>query len=163
GVAVERGGAATSGTGELGPDYVRATLRDLGAGTFPDRGIPVREPSPAPPYVWARTTDPRACVELAEPWPDDLAAHLTPRPTATRGGARLVLGSGPGDHPDAWLLDDVSLAPPSAHVIGPLVWDVGMPTSGDGDVIVVPWCPTPGIAPPWDAPVPVEVWQETPL
>ena len=155
--------AHTSGGGDLGPDYVRATAADLGAGTFSGGGIPARAPSEEPHYVWARANDARFCVEFASPWPAELAVHITPRPYAVAGGVPIQAGPFNGDHPTAWLLDDLALLPPDARVIGPLVWDFGRSIAGDGDLIILPWCPTPGAPVPWEPPTAAEIWEQTPL
>lgn len=162
-VAISGGAGAQTGTGELGPDYVRASASDLGAGTFPGGGLPARDPSDASPYVWARATDPRYCVVFAGPWPSEIATHVTVRPFGVANGNPIRIGGLFGDHPTAWLLDDLALLPPDAQVVGPLVWDLGRPTAGGADLIIVPWCPTPGTAPPWDAPTAAEIWEQTPL
>lgn len=155
--------AEPTGGGELGPDYVRASAGDLGAGSFPGGGLPSRDPSPTSPYTWTRTTDPRVCVVFAGPVPAELAVHVTPRPNGVANGNPIFVDGLPGDHPGSWLLDDLSLLPPDAVVIGPLMWDLGAPVSGNGDLVIVPWCPTPGDAPPWDAPSAAEIWQQMPL
>ena len=156
------GGAQTAG-GELGPDYVRASAGDLGAGGFPGGGLPARDPSWESPYTWARVNDSRYCVVFAGAWPPEIATHITPRPNGSVNGNPIPLAGLPGDQPIAWLLDDLSLLPPDARVIGPLVWDLGAPISGGGDLTIVPWCPTPGSAPPWEAPTAAEIWEQTPL
>jgi hypothetical protein len=162
-VAMPRAAHAQTGGGELGPDYVRASAGDLGAGSFPGGGLPARAPSWESPYTWARANDLRYCVVFAGPWPQEIATHVTPRPNGSVNGNPIALSGLPGDQPTAWLLDDLSLLPPDARVIGPLVWDLGAPTSGGDGLIIVPWCPAPGSAPPWDAPTAAEIWQQTPL
>jgi PKD domain len=162
-VAIPGGAAAQTGNGELGPDYVRASASDLGAGTFPDGGLPARDPLGESPYIWARANDPRYCVVFADPWPPEIATHVTVRPFGSANGNPIPFGGLFGDHPTAWLLDDLALLPPDAQVVGPLVWDLGRSTAGGGNLIIVPWCPTPGTAPPWDAPTAAEIWEQTPL
>ena len=123
----------------------------------------MRSPSTESPYRWTRWTDPRSCVVFAGPVPSDLLSHVTPRPSGLVGNSPITLERIAGDHPGSWLLDDVSLLPPDAQLIGPLVVDVGIPVALGGDLVIVPWCPTPGSAPPWDAPSAAEVWEQTPL
>ncbi len=162
-VAMPSAAHAQTGGGELGPDYVRASAGDLGAGGFPGGGLPARDPSWDSPYSWSRANDARYCVVFAGPWPQEIATHVTPRPNGSVNGNPIPRFGLPGDQPTAWLLDDLSLLPPDARVIGPLVWDLGAPTAGGDDLIIVPWCPAPGSAPPWDAPTAAEIWQQTPL
>ena len=100
----------------------------------------------------------------ARPWPPELAVHVTPRPVGSAGGNPIVLGGSLfGDHPTAFLLDDLSLLPADARVIGPLVFDFGTSITGDGDLVIMPWCPTPGVPMPWEPPTAAEIWEQTPL
>src|SRR3954453_14917367 len=75
--------AQTAGGGELGPDYVRATASDLGAGTFPGGGLPAEAPAVESPYTWERTTTTARCVVFAGPVPPELTALVTPLPGIT--------------------------------------------------------------------------------
>jgi hypothetical protein len=162
-VAIPRAASAQTGSSELGPDYVRASAGDLGAGTFQGGGLPARDPSFVPPYTWSRAADSRYCVVFAGAWPPEIATHVTARPYGLVNGNPVPLTGLPGDRLSAWLLDDLTLLPPDARVVGPLVWDLGAPTAPGGDLVILPWCPTPGTAAPWEAPTAAEIWQQTPL
>jgi hypothetical protein len=102
-------------------------------------------------------------VLLARPATPELVTHLSPRPLGLAGGVPTAFTGLEGDHPEAVLVDDASILPPDAVVVGPLVWDRGEPAQGEGTVIVVPWCPSPGSPPPVPAPSPAEIWEQTPL
>jgi hypothetical protein len=95
--------------------------------------------------------------------PPDLLPHVTPRPSGLVGNSPTTFERIAGDHPGSWVLDDVSLLPPDAQLIGPLVVDVGIPVALGADLVIVPWCPTPGSAPPWEAPSAAEIWEQIPL
>jgi hypothetical protein len=155
--------ADPTGGGQLGPDYIRATAGDLGAGTFPGGGLPARTPSGESPYRWERAYDTRVCVLFAGAVPPELASHVGLFPVGDIGGVPLAVSGLMGVPAGTRLLDDPALAPPDAWVIGPLAFDIGWPELTGGPVLVVPSCPQPGAAPPWEAPSPAEIWQETPL
>jgi hypothetical protein len=79
------------------------------------------------------------------------------------GSTPIILERIAGDHAGPWVLDDLSLLPADAQLIGPLVVDVGIPVASGGDLVIIPWCPSPGSAPPWAAPSAAEIWEQTPL
>ena len=68
---------------------------------------------------------------FAGPWPQEIATHVTPRPNGSVNGNPIPMSGLPGDQSDAWLLDDLSLLPADARVVGPLVWDLGAATVGE--------------------------------
>jgi hypothetical protein len=161
GVAAARGTVQAAGGGELGPDYVRATASDLGAGTFPGGGLPARTPSVQSLFSWQRQSSPLVCVVLAGPPPPELVGHLRPIPGPTVVTNEVVGPGTPVDVPaGAVSIDDRSLIPPGAFVVGDLVYEVGQqPTL----LIVVPRCVRPGTPLLGDPPSPAEIWEQTPL
>jgi hypothetical protein len=156
-------GADPTGGGELGPDYIRATASDLGAGTFPGAGLPARAPSGESAYRWEREYDRRICVLFTSPIPPELEPHVGLFPTGDVAGAPIAVSALMGVPPGTRLLDDPSPVPPDAIIVGTLAFDIAWPQLTDGPVLVLPSCPSPGAAPPWEAPSPAEIWQETPL
>jgi hypothetical protein len=161
-VASSGGGSAVAqtGSGELGPGSVRATARDLGAGSFAGAGLPARQPSVESLFTWTRQGTGSVCVRLAGPVPPELAGHVHPiaGPTVITD---QVIGPGTPMVPAGVVaLDDAALLPPGASVEGDLVTEVGE----SGIVIVaVPRCVQPGDPLLGEPPSAAEIWQETPL
>jgi hypothetical protein len=156
-------GGAPTGGGELGPDYVRATASDLGAGTFPGAGLPASEPSADPPLFWTRRSEGARCVVFHDPVPEDLQRFVGPLRTdwAFEAGVAYspTLGAPAGAvgfAADGWLL------PATADEVGELVSDSAV-VRGASTVLVVSRCVQPWEGPPGDAPSPAEVWEQTPL
>jgi hypothetical protein len=159
GVGTARGEAQTSGGAELGSDYVRATAADLGSGTFPAGGLPARAPSIESLFTWERQRSTLVCVILAGPPPAWLVDHIRPIPGPTVITDQVI---GPGDPidvpPGAVSIDDRSLIPADATIVGDLVYDVGQqPTM----LLVVPRCIGPGTPLLGDPPSPAEIWEQT--
>jgi hypothetical protein len=160
---VAPGGAravAQTGSGELGPDSVRATARDLGSGSFAGSGIPARQPAVESPFTWTRQGTSWICVQFAGPVPPELAGHVHPiaGPTVV---TEQVIGPGTPVVPAGVVsLDDPALLPPGATAVGDLVTEVGQ--SGT-TILAVPRCVQPGDPLLGAAPAPAEIWQETPL
>jgi hypothetical protein len=151
--------AAPTGDGDLGPGYVRAAASDLGAGRFRG-GTPARTPSPASPFEWERWSSTEVCVILPGPPPPELVSHV-----GTISGPTLVgdVAAGPSRPlvaPGVVSLDDPSLLPPGAVVVGSLGFDVGVQGAR---VLIVPRCVGPATPPLPVPPSPAEIWQETPL
>jgi hypothetical protein len=154
----------SSGGGVLGPDYVRATARDLGAGTYTGAPAPNLAPSTQPVYDWSRAATGARCVVVAGPVTPDAAARLSPLPGlfffpdvpaqvaplsgAPAGGVRY-------DGPDP--------LPANVAAAGDLVVDVGTPTAADRDLLVLPRCVLPGDPLPPTPPTAVDIWEQTPL
>jgi hypothetical protein len=152
--------AAQTGSGELGPGSVRARARDLGAGSFDGPGVPAREPSAESLFTWTRQGTTSVCVRIAGPVPPELAAHLHPIAGPTVIGSEV---SGPGGQivpAGVVSLDDPSLLPPGASVVGDLVTEVG---EAGLVILVVPRCVQPGDPLLGEPPSAAEIWQETPL
>src|SRR5262249_54210344 len=140
--------AETTGGGELGPDYVRATLADLGNGTFPGGGLPASQPGTVPAYVWSGSPMGLWCVAFVGGVPAELAAHVHPLgflPVFVRGGALLAPIQGWPDGGVAF--DDPSLVPPDAVDAGQLVVDIGIPAVAGPPPLAVPRCNGPVPAP----------------
>jgi hypothetical protein len=152
--------AAQTGTGELGPGSIRADARDLGAGSFDGPGVPAREPSVQSPFIWSRQATRSVCIRLAGPAPPELVGHVHDIAGPTVIGSEV---SGPGGQlvpPGVVSLDDPSLLPPGASVVGDLVTEVG---EAGLVVLVVPRCVQPGDPLLGEPPSAAEIWQETPL
>ncbi|MEX1007223.1 MAG: hypothetical protein WD271_05195 [Acidimicrobiia bacterium] len=152
---------AQTGGGELRPGYVRATARDLGAGSFPGGGLPARAPSVQSLFSWQRQASGMVCVHLAGGVPPELAGHAFPIPGPTAVTAHQVIGPGvPLVPPGVMALDDPALVPPGAFVVGDFVTEIG---SAPNLVLSVPRCVRPGAPLLGEPPSPAEIWQETPL
>ena len=153
-------GSAQSGGGELTPGSVRATARDMGAGTFAGGGVPMRTPSTESLFSWNRQASSLVCVVLGAPPSPELAPQLSQIPGPTVVTTEVI---GPGDAvdvPAGAVAVDRLLVPPGAVVVGDLVYDVGeQPTL----LLVFPRCVQPGTPLPGEPPSPAEIWQETPL
>ena len=156
--------AQTAGGGELGPDYVRATAADLGAGTFPGGGLPAVAPAVASPFTWERTTTGGRCVVFTGPVP----AELRPSVSALPGffsvpGVTAQFGSLQGAPPGALRLDGTAPLPAGAVEVGPYVLDVATPRAGPPSMLLVPRCVSPGELLPPAPPDAATIWQQTPL
>ena len=111
--------AQTAGGGELGPDYVRATASDLGAGTFPGAGLPAVAPAVDPPYTWERADTGGRCVVFAGAVPAELARWVSPLPGLDLFPyAPLQIGALQGGVPGAVRLDGDAPLPPGAVLAG---------------------------------------------
>ena len=156
--------AQTAGGGELGPDYVRATASDLGAGTFPGSGLPAVEPAVDPPYTWERADTGGRCVVFAGAVPADLARWVSPLP-----GLDLLpyvpiqIGTFQGGVPGAVRLDGDAPLPPGAVLVGRFVIDTATPRGGGPGTYFVPRCASPGALLPPAPPDAATIWQQTPL
>jgi hypothetical protein len=160
GPGIEGSFAQTSGVGELGPGYVRATAADLGAGTYPGVGLPAQAPSDAPPFTWVHVERQSLCVVFDGEPPAD--AHAIPVPGPSFG---FPIAPGPpiGVPPGTVLVNsDVDL-PAGARVVGHLVQEVGDDPTRSDDLVLVPRCAQPGDPPLSSLPSAAEVWQQTPL
>jgi hypothetical protein len=157
--------AQTSGGGELGAGYIRATASDLGAGTFPDGGLPAATPSSEPPLSWTRAATGGRCVVFPGAVPPALADSVRelPRPGGDDVfGVPVFVAPPVGVPPGARWLDERVAVPPDVMFGGDYVIDVGSPPVRDS-VVVVPRCAQPGEALPPTPPTAAAIWQETPL
>ncbi|HEY3669783.1 MAG TPA: hypothetical protein VGN51_02530 [Acidimicrobiia bacterium] len=156
--------AQTAGGGELGPDYVRATASDLGAGTFPGSGLPAAVPAVDPPYTWERADTGGRCVVFAGAVPAELVGWVSPLP-----GLDLLpyvpiqIGAFQGGVPGAVRLDGDAPLPPGAVLVGTFVIDTASPRDGGPGTFFVPRCSPPGEPLPPALPDAATIWQQTPL
>jgi hypothetical protein len=156
--------AQTSGGGSLGPDYVRATASDLGAGRFPGAGLPSVSPATEPAYDWSRTITGGRCVVFSGPVPPALAASVTPLPGIVLFPySPLQVGTLQGAPPGAVRLDGTAPLPPGATGAGDFVIDTATPRAGGRGVLVIPRCAAPGEPLPPAPPTAADIWQQTPL
>jgi hypothetical protein len=156
--------AQTAGGGELGPDFVRASASDLGAGTFPGGGLPVVQPATQSPYVWERAETGGRCVVFAGAVPAELAGSVTVLPGLFGvPGPRLEVGALQGGVPGVLRLDGDAALPPDARLVGAFVVDTATPRDGTPVLYVVPRCAAPGEPLPLAPPDAATIWQETPL
>ena len=166
GAAVSRAIRSQTGSGQLGPDYVRADAGDLGAGTY--RGatpVPNATPTTAPVYRWERAATGARCVVVTDaraaaavfsrlsPLPGlfffpDIPMQVTALMGAPVGGLRY---DGPGALPDGL----------AYH--GDLVTDLATPVDPAMVWIVIPRCVLPGDPLPPTPPTAADIWQQTPL
>jgi hypothetical protein len=152
-----------TGGGELGPDYVRATAADLGAGTYGGSSpVPATQPSTTPIYTWIRVATDGRCVLASDPVDPELARLLTPLPGFIGlpfGPARIapVVDAPPG----AMRYDRPGPLPGTLTYVGDTVSDIGFPVAWDRDVVIVPRCVLPGDPPPPSPPTAAEIWQQT--
>jgi hypothetical protein len=156
--------AQTAGGGELGPDYVRATASDLGAGTFPGPGLPAASPSVESPYTWERAATSARCVVFAGAVPADLVSSGTPLPgIAVFPYSPIQVGTLQGAPPGALRLEGDAPLPPGAVLAGDFVVDTATPRDGGPGVFLVPRCASPGEPLPPAPPDAASIWQQTPL
>jgi hypothetical protein len=156
--------AQTSGDGELGPNYVRASASDLGAGTFPGGGLPSAQPAVVSPYEWTRTTTGGRCVVFAGPVPPALASVVSPLPgIAVFPYSPLRVGPLQDAPPGAVRMDGNAPLPPGATAAGDFLLDTATPRDGSAGVLVVPRCAAPGTPLPSAPPSAAAIWQQTPL
>jgi hypothetical protein len=161
--AVPNARAQTSGGGELGGDYVRASARDLGAGAFPGGGLPSVQPAVESPYDWSRMPTGGRCVVFPGPIPADLGGAVSPLPgTFLFPYVSLHVGALLGAPPGAVRLDGSPPLPPGVVGAGDFVVDVATPRVGT-DLLIVPRCAEPGEPLPPLPPTAAEIWQQTPL
>ena len=157
---------AQTGGGQLGPDYVRATASDLGAGGYAGATpVPNAAPSTAPVYSWERVATGARCIVVIDapaaspffsrlsPLPGlfffpDLPLQVTPLMGAPMGGLRY-------DGPDP--------LPGGLAYQGDLVTDVATPVDPGFVMIVIPRCVLPGDPLPPTPPNAADIWQQTPL
>jgi hypothetical protein len=153
----------TAGGGELGPDYVRASARDLGAGTFPGGGLPAAAPAAEPAYDWSRTLTGGRCVVFPGPIPAELAGTVSPLPgIVTFPYVTIHVGALLGAPPGAVRVDGDPPLPAGAVEAGEFVLDVATPRVGT-DLSILPRCARPGDDLPPAPPSAAEIWQQTPL
>jgi hypothetical protein len=156
--------AQTTGGGELGPDDVRATASDLGAGTFPGGGLPAVAPSVVSPYTWERATTGARCVVFAGPIPLELIGSVTPLPGINSFPYSPVqVGTLQGAPAGAVKLDGDAALPADAVLVGDFVVDTATPRDGGPGVFVVPRCAKRGEPLPPPPPDAATIWQQTPL
>ena len=156
--------AQTAGGGELGPDYVRATARDLGAGTFPGPGLPASPPAVDPPYSWERSDTGGRCVVFEGPAPPELAESVSPLPgIGAFPYSPLRIGALQGAPPGAVRLDGDGPLPPGAVSAGRFVVDVATSRASPADQFAVPRCAQPGDPLPPAPPAAASIWEQTPL
>jgi hypothetical protein len=156
--------AQTAGGGELGPDYVRATASDLGAGTFPGGGLPAVAPAIESPYTWERAMTASRCVVFAGPVPPDLVPSVFPLPgLAVFPYSPVQIGTMQGAPAGALKLDGTAPLPPGAVLAGTFVVDTATPRDGGPGVFVVPRCAAPGEPLPPAPPDAATIWEQTPL
>jgi hypothetical protein len=156
--------AQTSGGGELGPDYVRASASDLGAGTFPGAGLPSAQPSVVSRFEWERAATGERCVVFAGPVPASLADRVTPLPgIVVFPYAPLAVGLLQGAPSGAVGLAGDGPLPAGATGFGDFVVDTATPRDGGRDVYVVPRCAPPGTPLPPEPPSAAAIWEQTPL
>jgi hypothetical protein len=156
--------AQTAGGGELGPDYVRATASDLGAGTFPGAGLPGVAPAVESPYTWERALTRARCVVFGGAIPPELIGSVTPLPGITAFPYSVVqVGSLQGAPAGALKLDGDAPLPPGAQLAGTFVVDTATPRDGGPGVFLVPRCTAPGAPLPPAPPGAATIWQQTPL
>jgi hypothetical protein len=160
GLATLPAASQTTGGGELGPGYVRATAADLGAGTFGGAGIPARAPATQSPLVWSRATTGQVCAVFATPPSPEVGVTPLPGPSVswphTPGPA---LGAPPG----TVLVHQLESLPADARVVGAFVVEVGDDRSRAGDIVIVPRCIQPGDPILSGPPSAAEIWERTPL
>jgi hypothetical protein len=157
-------GAQTVGGGELGPDSVRATASDLGAGTFPGPGLPAVAPSVESAYTWERTTTASRCVVFGGPIPPELVGSVTPLPGITAFPYSPVqVGTLQGAPAGALKLDGGAPLPAGAVLAGTFVVDTATPRDGGPGVFLVPRCTAPGEPLPPAPPSAAAIWRQTPL
>jgi hypothetical protein len=156
--------AQTSGGGELGPDFVRATAVDLGAGTFPGAGLPSVAPATDPPYDWSRTVTGGRCVVFPGPIPDSLSDAVSPLPgILTFPYVTIHVGALLGAPPGAVRLDGDPPLPPGVVLAGEFYVDTATSRGSGTDVFVIPRCARPGEPLPASPPSAAEIWEQTPL
>jgi len=156
--------AQTTGGGELGPDYVRATASDFGAGRFPGAGLPTALPATESAYDWSRAVTGGRCVVFSGPIPPELLASVSPLPgIVVFPYAPLHVGTLQGAPPGAVRLDGTAPLPPGATAAGAFVVDTATPRAGGSGVFVVPRCAAPGERLPPSPPTAAAIWQQTPL
>ena len=164
GASAAPGGAQTSGGGALGPDYVRASASDFGAGTFPGGGLPSATPSAVSPYEWSRAASGGRCVVFAGAVPPSLAGDVLPLPRiVVFPYAPLRVGQLQGAPPGAVRLGGSGPLPPGATSAGEFYVDTATPRAGGPDVFVVPRCAAPGEPLPPEPPSAAAIWEQTPL
>ncbi|HEX5587053.1 MAG TPA: hypothetical protein VFZ17_07070 [Acidimicrobiia bacterium] len=155
-----RADAQSSGGGELGPGYVRATAADLGAGTFTGGGLPAASPSTEPPFRWVRVVHASVCVVFAGDPPAGSNPVPVPGPSF---GFPLRPGPAVGVPAGTVIVGDAIPLPPDAVVVGTFVQEVGDDPTVDGDIVIIPRCIQPGEPPLANPPSAAAIWQETPL
>ncbi len=156
-------GAQTSGGGELGRDYVRASAGDLGAGTFPGSGLPSMRPAVESPYDWSRALTGGRCLVFPGPIPAELAGAVSPLPgIVTFPYVSIHVGALLGAPPGAVRVDGNPALPPGVVPVGDFVVDVATPRVGT-DLLIVPRCVQPGEPLLPTPPSAAEIWQQTPL
>jgi len=156
--------AQTAGGGALGPDYVRATAADLGAGTFPGGGLPAVAPATESPYIWERTATGGRCVVFAGPVPPELAGSVSVLPGFFGvPGIAAEYGTLQGGRPGVLRLDGDAPLPADATLVGSFVVDTATPRDGTPYLRLVPRCASPGEPLPPAPPDAASIWQQTPL
>jgi hypothetical protein len=159
-------GRDQTGGGQLGPDYVRATASDLGAGSYGGATpVPSAAPSTAPVYTWERVPTGAQCVVIV----DAVAAsrsfsHLSPLPGLFFFPDLPMQVTPLTGAPDAGVrYDGPSVLPDGLAYAGDLVTDVATPTDAANRLVVVPRCTLPGDPTPPTPPTAAEIWEQTPL
>jgi hypothetical protein len=156
--------AQTAGGGELGPDSVRATAADLGAGTFPGGGLPAVAPAVVSAYTWERATTGGRCVVFAGPVPAELEPAVSTLPGFfSVPGISAQFGALQGAPPGTLRLDGDAPLPAGAVEVGRFVVDTATPRDGTPFLFLVPRCASPGEPLPPAPPDAATIWQQTPL
>ena len=164
GLAGPPAAAQTAGGGELGPDYVRATASDLGAGTFPGGGLPESAPAVESPFAWERNDTGARCVVFPGAIPPELTGWVSPLSSfGSLPGSDVQVGRVQGAPPDAVRLDGDAPLPPGAVLVGAFVVDLATLRDGRPGVWVVPRCAAPGELLPPQLPDAATIWEQTPL
>jgi hypothetical protein len=156
--------AQTAGGGELGPDYVRATAADLGAGSFPGGGLPAAAPPTESPFIWERAETGGRCVVFAGPVPPALDGEVSVLPGFLGfPGVPAQFAPLQGAPPGVLRVDGEAPLPPGAVQVGMFVLDTATPRDGTPMVLVVPRCASPGDPLPPTPPDAASIWEQTPL
>ena len=161
GPGIEHAVAQTTGGGELGPGYVRATAADLGAGTFSGGGLPAQTPGEraalhvGPRRAPVRVRRVRRAAARRRPRHPDAGPELR-LPDRARCADRRAGGHGARATP-------TTRCPTARSSLGHLVQDVGDDPTRTGDLVIVPRCVGPRDPPLPPPPSAAEIWQQTPL
>jgi hypothetical protein len=156
--------AAQTAGGELGSDYVRASASDLGAGTFPGRGLPTAAPAVESPYTWERHPTGGRCVVFGASIPPDLLDSVSPLPGIGQFPySPLRIGTLQGAPRGAYRLDGNAPLPSGAVFAGDFVVDVASSRRDPADQFVVPRCARSGEPLPATPPDAASIWEQTPL
>jgi hypothetical protein len=156
--------AQTSGGGDLTSDSVRATARDLGAGTFGGPGLPTVAPDIESPFTWSPLATGARCVVFAGVVPPAIAPLVSPLPSIPEfTSSPLQVGALQGGVPGVVRVEAEAALPPDATVVGRFDFAVGQPRDTSRPPYVVPMCSVTGVARMPEPPTAAEIWEQTPL